>query len=81
MANLASIQQPVAREMREFQGHFKEAMRTSVPLLDHITRYIVRSKGKQMRPLLVYLSASASGGTQELIFEYWFRQKLLQRNL
>ena len=44
-------------EMREFQGHFKEAMRTSVPLLDHITRYIVRSKGKQMRPLLVYLSA------------------------
>ena len=62
MANLASIQQPVAREMREFQGHFKEAMRTSVPLLDHITRYIVRSKGKQMRPLLVYLSASASGG-------------------
>ena len=53
------------REMREFQGHFKEAMRTSVPLLDHITRYIVRSRGKQMRPLLVYLSASACGGTQE----------------
>ena len=51
--------------MREFQGHFKEAMRTSVPLLDHITRYIVRSRGKQMRPLLVYLSASACGGTQE----------------
>lgn len=65
MADLASIQKPVAREMREFQGHFKEAMRTSVPLLDHITRYIVRSRGKQMRPLLVYLSASASGGTQE----------------
>ena len=65
MANLASIRQPVDREMREFQRHFKEAMRTSVPLLDHITRYIVRSKGKQMRPLLVYLSAAASGGTQE----------------
>ncbi len=65
MADLASIRQPVDREMRDFQGHFKEAMRTSVPLLDHITRYIVRSKGKQMRPLLVYLSASACGGTQE----------------
>lgn len=63
MANLATIRQPVDREMREFQGHFKEAMRTSVPLLDHITRYIVRSKGKQMRPLLVYLSAAANGGT------------------
>ena len=65
MADLANIRQPVDREMREFQGHFKEAMRTSVPLLDHITRYIVRSRGKQMRPLLVYLSAAASGGTTE----------------
>ncbi len=64
MANLASIRRPVDLEMKEFQGHFKEAMRTSVPLLDHITRYIVRSKGKQMRPLLVYLSATACGGTQ-----------------
>ena len=63
MANLASIRRPVDLEMREFQGHFKEAMRTSVPLLDHITRYIVRSKGKQMRPLLVYLSAKACGET------------------
>jgi octaprenyl-diphosphate synthase len=65
MADLASIRKPVDREMREFQGHFKEAMRTSVPLLDHITRYIVRSRGKQMRPLLVYLSAAACGGTRE----------------
>lgn len=65
MAELASIRQPVDREMREFQGHFKDAMRTSVPLLDHITRYIVKSKGKQMRPMLVYLSAQACGGTTE----------------
>lgn len=65
MAELADIRQPVDREMRDFQGHFKEAMRTSVPLLDHVTRYIVRSKGKQMRPLLVYLSAAACGGTTE----------------
>ena len=65
MADLASIRQPVAREMREFQGCFKEAMRTSVPLLDHITRYIVKSRGKQMRPMLVYLSAQACGGSTE----------------
>lgn len=51
--------------MREFQGHFKEAMRTSVPLLDHITRYIVKSRGKQMRPMLVYLSAQACGGSTD----------------
>lgn len=36
-----------------------------MPLLDHITRYIVKSKGKQMRPMLVYLSAKACGGTNE----------------
>lgn len=65
MAGLSSIRQPVDREMREFQGHFKEAMRTSVPLLDHITRYIVKSRGKQMRPILVYLTAQACGGTTE----------------
>lgn len=65
MADLASIRQPVDREMREFQGHFKEAMRTSVPLLDHITRYIVKSRGKQMRPMLVYLTAQACGGSTD----------------
>ena len=65
MADLATIRRPVDAEMKAFQGHFKEAMKTSVPLLDHITRYIVRSRGKQMRPLLVYLSAAANGGTQE----------------
>ena len=65
MADLASIRQPVDREMREFQGHFKEAMRTSVPLLDHITRYIVKSRGKQMRPMLVYLTAKACGGSTD----------------
>ena len=65
MANLATLRRPVDAEMKAFQGHFKAAMKTSVPLLDHITRYIVRSRGKQMRPLLVYLSAAANGGTQE----------------
>ena len=65
MADLATIRRPVDAEMKAFQGHFKAAMKTSVPLLDHITRYIVRSRGKQMRPLLVYLSAAANGETQE----------------
>lgn len=65
MADLATIRRPVDAEMKAFQGHFKAAMKTSVPLLDHITRYIVRSRGKQMRPLLVYLSAAANGETQD----------------
>ena len=43
--------------MQAFQKHFREAMRTDVPLLDHITRYIIRRNGKQMRPLFVFLTA------------------------
>ena len=57
MARIDRIQAPVAAEMQAFQGHFREAMRTDVPLLDHITRYIIRRNGKQMRPLFVFLTA------------------------
>lgn len=57
MARIDRIQAPVAAEMQAFQKHFREAMRTDVPLLDHITRYIIRRNGKQMRPLFVFLTA------------------------
>ncbi|TND08617.1 MAG: octaprenyl-diphosphate synthase [Bacteroidetes bacterium] len=40
-------------------------MKSSVPLLDKITAYIVKRKGKQLRPLFVFLSASACGGVNE----------------
>ncbi|MDG2425551.1 MAG: polyprenyl synthetase family protein [Flavobacteriales bacterium] len=65
MSELKAIRQPVEREMREFQLHFKDAMRTTVPLVDRIMRYIVRRKGKQIRPLFVYLSAAVVGKTSE----------------
>jgi len=40
-------------------------MKSSVPLLDRITRYIVKRKGKQMRPLFVFLAAEISGGVND----------------
>lgn len=62
---LADIQAPVATEMQEFEQKFRKSMRSNVMLLDKITSYIVRRKGKQMRPLFVFLSAGAVGGINE----------------
>lgn len=47
--------------MEAFEGKFREAMKSSVPLFDKITGYIVRQKGKQIRPMFVFLSAAISG--------------------
>lgn len=62
---LDTIQAPVATEMMEFEQKFRQSMRSNVMLLDKITGYIVRRKGKQMRPLFVFLSAGASGEINE----------------
>lgn len=62
---LQDIQAPVSQEMEEFEKKFRESMRSKVMLLDKITRYIVKRKGKQMRPLFVFLSAGTSGKIEE----------------
>ncbi len=56
------IKAPIAAEMDEFEIRFKQAMKSSVPLLDKITHYIVKRKGKQMRPMFVFLTAKMCGG-------------------
>lgn len=55
------IKSPVAEHMEVFETKFKDAMKSSVPLLDKITNYIVKRKGKQIRPMFVFLSAQVSG--------------------
>jgi len=64
-ASLESIKEPVANELKTFQRHFREAMRSSVGLVDLVARYILRQKGKRVRPILVLLSAKACGGVTE----------------
>ncbi|MEQ8238442.1 MAG: polyprenyl synthetase family protein [Cyclobacteriaceae bacterium] len=66
--NLNDIQSPVAIEMRDFEKKFRGSMKSNVMLLDKITNYIVRRKGKQMRPLFVFLSAGATSGIQECTY-------------
>lgn len=66
--SLPEIQAPVAKEMVEFEKKFRQSMRSKVMLLDKITGYIIRRKGKQMRPLFVFLSAGVTGGIQEATY-------------
>lgn len=63
--NLETIKAPVAIEMEEFEQKFRASMKTRVLLLDKIMSYIVKRKGKQMRPLFVFLSAGATGTINE----------------
>ncbi len=55
-------------EMELFEKKFRLSMKSSVPLLDRITTYIVKRKGKQMRPMFVFLSAAMSGGITEATY-------------
>ncbi len=52
---------PVSDEMKEFEIRFQQALDSKVPLLDKVTHYIVKRKGKQMRPLFVFLTAKMLG--------------------
>ena len=65
MISVESIKAPIAEEMSLFEKKFKEAMKGNAPLLDKITHYIVKRKGKQMRPMFVFLAANLCGGVSE----------------
>lgn len=59
--DLKQIQVPIASEMLVFEQKFRDFMKSKVKLLDHITNYIVKRKGKQMRPMFVFLTAGICG--------------------
>ena len=63
--SLEEIQAPVREHIGVFEKRFRAAMKSSVPLLDKITHYIVKRKGKQMRPMFVFLSAGVCGDIVE----------------
>jgi octaprenyl-diphosphate synthase len=67
MKPVEQIKLPIQNEMELFEEKFKESMLTKVPLLNRITYYIVRRKGKQMRPMFVFLVAKmvSDGGFDE----------------
>jgi octaprenyl-diphosphate synthase len=68
MISLDQIKAPIAPHIEEFEKHFRNSMKSPVPLLDTITRYIIKRKGKQMRPMFVFLSAKVCGEVTDSTF-------------
>jgi len=65
MIRLEDIRRPVSTEMKEFNNRFKKAVSSPIPLLNIVTRYVLKRKGKQMRPLFVFLSSKMTGSITE----------------
>ncbi len=59
--SVSDIKAPVRKEMDQFETYFKDSMKTKVRLLNIINRYIIKRKGKEIRPILVFLSAKLAG--------------------
>jgi octaprenyl-diphosphate synthase len=68
MSILTQIRRPVEKEMAEFEAYFSKTMHSEIPLLKIILNYIFRRKGKQMRPLLVFLTARLNGEITEATY-------------
>lgn len=61
MALLDDIRPLISKELDEFEVRFRQSMKSSVPLLDKITYYLIKRRGKQLRPMLVFFSAGMHG--------------------
>jgi octaprenyl-diphosphate synthase len=65
MSASSSIQLLVKDELQEFEEKFRQAVKSRVSLLDRIMQYIIKRKGKQVRPMFVFLSAKLFGPITE----------------
>lgn len=63
--SLSEISRPIKTELDQFNELFKKSMKSDVGLVDLVTRYMLRQKGKKIRPLLVLLSSKISGSVNE----------------
>ena len=65
MSTLKDIKAPILEEMNLFEQRFKDSLKSNVSLLDRIMHYIIKRKGKQIRPMFVFLSAKLFGKFEE----------------
>ncbi|MBI1838587.1 MAG: polyprenyl synthetase family protein [Flavobacteriia bacterium] len=63
--NVKEIMAPIETEMNEFEVRFRDSMKSKVPLLDKITHYIIKRKGKQVRPMFLFLTAKMLGNIND----------------
>jgi octaprenyl-diphosphate synthase len=62
---IKDIKAPIKLEMDLFENKFKDSLKSNVSLLDRIMHYIIKRKGKQMRPMFVFLTAKLFGKFEE----------------
>lgn len=63
--SISEIRSTVQDDLKSFRRYFRQSMRSDVALLDHVVQYLLRQKGKRIRPLLVLLSARCCGTVSE----------------
>jgi octaprenyl-diphosphate synthase len=65
---VSDLKAPIDEELRIFEKKFREEMRSDVALLDKVTYYIYQRKGKQVRPMFIFLAAKMCGGVTEATY-------------
>jgi octaprenyl-diphosphate synthase len=61
MLSLSKIKEPVSEELKEFEAFFRKTAQSDITLLNIVVNYLLRSKGKQIRPIFVFLAAKMHG--------------------
>lgn len=69
MMAVKEIMAPITEEMKEFEFRFRSSMKSKVPMLDKVTHYIIRRKGKQMRPMFIFLTAKMLGTVNDKTYD------------
>ncbi|MEE9429881.1 MAG: polyprenyl synthetase family protein [Melioribacteraceae bacterium] len=64
-SSLTQISKPIKNELDEFNSLFKASLKSKVGIVDLVTKYILKQKGKKIRPLLVLLSSKVAGGVTD----------------
>ena len=59
------VKNTIGEELNTFEKKFAEAVKSKTPMLDRIMKYIIKRKGKQLRPMFVFLSAKLNGEVNE----------------
>jgi len=69
MHSVEEIMKPINSEMAEFEIRFRQSMQSNAPLLDKVTHYIIKRKGKQIRPMFILLTSKMLGGINDKSYE------------
>ena len=69
MTSTKKIISPINSEIKEFEVRFHSSMKSKVPMLDKITHYIIKRKGKQLRPIFILLTAKMLGNINDKTYD------------